>query len=33
MYYIIYEALKIDSNEPAYCIMYKYTTYFNKTYG
>ena len=25
MYYILYEGLKIDSNEPVYCTIYTYT--------
>ena len=27
MYYILPEGLKIESNEPVYCIMYKCTLY------
>ena len=27
MYYILYEGLKIDSNEPVYCTVY--TVYYN----
>ena len=26
MYYILYEGLKIESNEPVYCTVYNYTS-------
>ena len=29
MYYILYEGLKIESNEPVYCTLYTYVNLIN----